>query len=539
MKRAIKTVLNNLLFLFVVVCLLNLLILYFLRSDERTPLREAASSQAPGQAATLSGFFDGSFQKRWEAWFSENFPGHADAVRLHNQIEYSVFCDGVGGWLQGKDGYLFSSGTEYADGPFALVGQQSDYDEYAQKVFALQTNLEKLGKDFVYLLTPTKAEIYPDKLPWNERLIAGRYASGGRTLRDAMTDAFERFGVHYYDMTPDIRRMRESDPEFDVFTTTGHHWTLTAVAHEINALFEAIRPMTPHMTYPKIAVNGLFERLFEVDEDIIRSFNVSNRKLTRPYQMPEIAYERQTGESVYLFGTSMSLEIANALFTSASQRAFDRLVYAHYFTTTTTYDENGVNARSFNRDTKPEEENVMQHIKESDLVIMESQALSELPDTHVRFLDYVNGNIDKIDRYNLKDNLVRYTQDLSGAQLEGFYDLESWGRWTCGRTCSFTLNGRAMKEIAGDARIRMRLKSYEVDQDVGVVFNGERLATLRVTPEIASYAVTAPQALIEEDENVIQLTIDGHVYTPKELGLMDEARYYGLGVESLTVEAGD
>lgn len=540
MKKAIKTGMENLLFLFVVANMVCLFVFYFLRSDEKTPLKNPVPSESPKQLATLDGFFDGSFQKEWESWFNENFPGHSDAVRLHNQIEYSVFCDGVDGWLQGKDGYLFSGGSStYTDGSLAFIGRQSDYDEYAQKVFALQSNLAELGKEFVYLLTPIKAEIYFDRLPWNERLIADRYASRGTTMRDALIDAFDRFGVHYYDLTPDLRQMKEDNPDFDVFASTGHHWTLTAAASEMTTLFQALSRMTPPRLIPKLSVTGLSDQVFETDKDIINKFNVDHIKTIHPYQKPVIAYEKQSDADVCLFGTSMSIEIVNALFTSASQRAFKRLVYFHYFTTTYFYDENGASSKSFNSDAKPEDENVLQYIKDSDLVLMESQALTGIPGTHVKFLDYVNENIDKIEHYNPGDNLILYTSDLSGAKLEGFHNLENWGRWTSGQTCSFHLNGNALKEISGDAVIRTSLKSYEVDQDVGVIFNGERLCTLHVTPDFAGYAVPIPESLIQENENVIQLTIDGHVYTPKELNRSGDVRYFGLGIESLTVEAGD
>ena len=42
---------------------------------------------------------------------------------------------------------------------------QETFDAYAEKVAGLQTALEEQGKDFVFILTPYKTEVYSDKRP--------------------------------------------------------------------------------------------------------------------------------------------------------------------------------------------------------------------------------------------------------------------------------------------------------------------------------------------------------------------------------------
>lgn len=338
-----------------------------------------------------SGLMDGSLQKEWDAWFAEHFFGRSTAVSAHNQINYSIFGDASGKWICGKERWLFSMGQveNYLQMEGEIPGE-AEYDAYAKKVARMQAALAEAGKDFAYILTPNKVEIYPEKLPWYARAILGREVVEGEGSHARLVEAFNRNGVHYYDTTKDIVQMK-SEAGFDVFARTGHHWTFTACAKEMNSIFQGISPVTPNISYPQVNVVGITDELCTYDQDILNAQKVwfgHNRDIA--YQSPLIAYPEISDTDVYWFGTSYGALFTIALYQGNEARAFNRLTFQQYFTGRYIFDGEGISAEEFTQEDTPEDIGVMENIGKSDLVIMEQQADSGIYPTHVKFVDYVN-----------------------------------------------------------------------------------------------------------------------------------------------------
>lgn len=507
---------------------------FLLRFSNETILNGTTLSAYP-QTISLNNIWNGSFQKSWEQWFNDNFYGHAVAVKCHNQIEYSVFRDGVMS-LHGEDGYLIGGAYPYAAGARALSNTLDEYDAYAIKLLELQTKLAENGKDFIYLVSPLKAEVYPEKLPWSYKILADRYADKGVTNHSALVNALERYHVNYYDMTNDMLRMKES-ADFDVFSSTGHHWTLTAVASEMKTFFQNIQGMTPHTRYPAVNISEITNELFPTDRDLLDLENVFWGRSSDSYQSPAIQYPEQSDSCVYLFGTSMGVEVATALYQDVQNRAFDSLIYSHYFTLLYTYDENGYDVKVFNPDDAMVNIGVMQHVKNSDLIVMESQGASGILGTHTKFLDYVNENLDKL-YYRPGDNIVYYSDDSTGVALEGFYDYAEGNefRWTNINTGTVHMYGNELRTVSGDINLHINMMSYGVNRNVNVLFNGQFLDTLQVIPAPSDYAIVIPENMIQSDENTITLQMEGEILSPKDLGESEDPRYFGIGIYLLSLE---
>lgn len=490
---------------------------------------------------SLGSTMDGTYQGAWGNWLNDNFLGRTFAVKCHNQLQYSLFRDGNGQWEVGKDFTIFEGSAQNPYGGVyyqAMEGNKDGFleeiDTYAQSVAQLQEKLAALGKDFVYLITPMKHEVYMDMLPWNERRIAERYDLGH--LRKSLSQAFEKYGVHYYDMTDDMIAMRETAP-YEVYAKTGYHWTLTAAANEMNTLFENIKFMTPHISYPQFEIAGMKDQLYPTDRDLLVHQNIFSGIESDSYQMPIIQVLKRSSSPVFYFGTSMGIEIFDALEENGNA-AFDDFIYYHYFTWV--YEQctkSGIQTRQpFFETDLPSALKVMEHIQSSDLIIMEQYA-GLLIDTHKKFLSYVLSNLDYL-YYNLGDNAMTYTEDMVGIKLDGAYGLEPWGRWTRDE-CSVTVFGDEMENASEDIDLRLTMKSYYTDQDVEISVNGTRLTSLRVTSETDEYTITIPAGLIRPGENTIEFSITGMIYSPKSVGESDDVRYLGLGIESLVLEVSE
>ena len=521
------------------VCIMAMLLLllaaYVFRANQKISLHNVKTASLP--AFSVKGVLDGSYQDGWMKWFNDNYWGRAVTVKLHNQIQYSVFRDGNGDWLLGKDGMIYSgdNALKYSAGGIVESQDQSVFDDYAKQVAYFQSELSKYNKDFVYLLTPWKVEIYPEMISWRHRLLASNYVGYGETNRDKIIKAFEKYGVHFYDMTNDILRLRDT-ADYEVFSKTGHHWTLTAVANEMSPLFDRIQAFAPHISFPSVTVTGVKDELYETDMDVYDNENVFFGKLSEEYISPSISYSDMSPNKVYIYGTSMCAQILDALAQDEKYRAFDEVTFQERFVRSRIVNDGGRTETYYRNTDPPSVADTMAHIRDSDLIIMESGALTGTDEkAHLKFLEYVNKNIGKLN-YNLGDDLLKYTVDSAGASWINFYGLEPWGRWSKGDS-TVVLHGNALKDASSDIEVFMTLRSYHAERLVDVLVNGCVVAALQAEQEPLNYAFDIPASLIQEGENSIELSLHGELYSPYEVGESQDKRYLGLGITSMALEA--
>ena len=424
---------------------------------------------------------DGTYQSYFSKWISDNFYKHTEIVKCHNQIEYGVFQDGVGDWIQGEDDYLFSKSQTYTytGGDYTNINTYEQYLEYASSIAEMQKLLQKDGKDFIFLITPIKAEIYPEYIPWYERNILKRYGKGENSTRKMLIRALEERGVNYYDVTQDLIEMRKNE-EFDVYSKTGQHWTLTAAATEMNIIMEQFEKFSMFTNYPRVNVVDIKEELFSIDKDILDLQNVIYPNVADKYTSPLLKMIC-SNDSAFLFGTSFGWEIAGSFYVNEKVRAWDELVYQEYFVNLTEYGEEGKSTQSYSSNNTPDDLSIMRHINNSNVVIMEQQAQLGIMETHKKFIDYVNEQL-KTGYYTMSGDLLRNKTEYSQFDLVNFYDLEGWGRWTQGNDCSVSVY-EDIADIESPLYLKMQLGSFAYDQVVDIYLNGECIYTINVSPE--------------------------------------------------------
>ena len=479
---------------------------------------------------------DGTYQSSFSRWLSDNFYKHTEIVKCHNQIEYGIFQDGVGDWIQGKDDYLFSKSQTYtyAGGDRANANSYEQYLEYASTIAEVQALLQEDGKDFIFLITPIKAEIYPEYIPWYEKMILKRYGSGENSTRKMLIRALEERGVNYYDVTQDLVEMRKNK-EFDVYSKTGQHWTLTAAATEMKAIMEQFEKLSAFTEYPRVNIVDIKEELFGIDKDILDLQNVIYPNVADKYTSPLLEMIR-SNDSAFLFGTSFGWEIAGSFYVNEKVRAWDELVYQEYFVNLTEYGEEGDFTQSYSSNNTPDDLGVMKHINNSNVIIMEQQAQLGIMETHKKFIDYVNEQL-KTGYYTMSGDLLRNKTAYSQFDLVNFYDLEDWGRWTKGNDCTVSLYDDIV-DIESPLFLKMRVGSFAYDQMVDVYLNGKCIDTINVSQEKQDYLLELPHELIEHSENKIKFVLSEETTSPAQWLYTNDDRNLGLGFEELTIVAG-
>lgn len=125
-------------------------------------------------AASFPKFFDpqtGSFRKQsyseFESWLNDNIGFRESSMAFKANIDYGFFRASPSEKVMiGEDGYLFytqENNLEIAIGKYPL--NEEMLQAITQQQIKIQHNLEKMGIQYILIFTPSKASIYPEKLP--------------------------------------------------------------------------------------------------------------------------------------------------------------------------------------------------------------------------------------------------------------------------------------------------------------------------------------------------------------------------------------
>ena len=167
---------------------------------------------------TLEAWFDGTYQENRNKYINEQFGFRNTAVRLHNQIAFSLFRKAkANGVIIGKEDYLYE--IKYIN---AFRGaeeiNQSELDSNLFMLKAIQSKLKERGIEFVVVMNPGKASFYsefiPDEFPMvSDRSYYSEYQKG-----------LVAQGIQHIDFGKWFREMKGKTPA-PLFPKTGIHWS--------------------------------------------------------------------------------------------------------------------------------------------------------------------------------------------------------------------------------------------------------------------------------------------------------------------------
>ena len=167
---------------------------------------------------TLEAWFDGTYQENRNKYINEQFGFRNTAVRLHNQIAFSLFRKAkANGVIIGKEDYLYE--IKYIN---AFRGaeeiNQSELDSNLFMLKAIQSKLKEKGVELIVVMNPGKASFYsefiPDEFPMvSERSYYSEYQKG-----------LEAQGIQHIDFGKWFREMKGKTPA-PLFPKTGIHWS--------------------------------------------------------------------------------------------------------------------------------------------------------------------------------------------------------------------------------------------------------------------------------------------------------------------------
>ena len=167
---------------------------------------------------TLEAWFDGTYQENRNKYINEQFGFRNTAVRLHNQIAFSLFGKAkANGVIIGKEDYLYE--IKYIN---AYRGaeeiNQSELDSNLFMLKAIQSKLKEKGVELIVVMNPGKASFYSEYIPDEFPIVSNR------SYYSEYQIGLESQGIQHIDFGKWFREMKGKTPA-PLFPKTGIHWS--------------------------------------------------------------------------------------------------------------------------------------------------------------------------------------------------------------------------------------------------------------------------------------------------------------------------
>ena len=190
-----------------------------------------------------NGVLHGSYQADYARMIGTRMPLYPSAVRLRNQIQYSLFgASGTPAVAVGPGPNLFevAYADEYCSRNVAAWHETALH--WAGQIREMQDIEERRGHAFLYVLTPSKVAHYPDVLPTGYSCPAS--ARDRSEFIPAWVAALRAAGVHVADTTAVMFAADKAYP-FRMYPAGGSHWNGVGAALSEQAVMRELDRVAP------------------------------------------------------------------------------------------------------------------------------------------------------------------------------------------------------------------------------------------------------------------------------------------------------
>ena len=272
-------------------------------------------------------WFDGSFAKDAEQWMLRRFGLRGFAIRLANQIGYSVFGhlpESRGTAIfQGKEGWLFESYyRSFYEKPTKADGEQ--IAKMARDLAVIQNYLLEKGTELVVVIAPSKLEVYSEYLPDGIEKTASRLSA-----RDQVLEALRTEGVNHVDGRSLFLSWKKEPETPLLFPEYGIHWNAYGAQRILDEIWKTIgspAPLPQVVGYKKVFPFG-------TDTDLLLLLNLPFYQGLPPRVPYPVLSDFPTPErplSVLLVGDSFSHQLVDAI---GRTGCFSKARHLYYFRT--------------------------------------------------------------------------------------------------------------------------------------------------------------------------------------------------------------
>jgi hypothetical protein len=245
-------------------------------------------AELPRPAFSWASLWSTEYQPKLEAFATQKLGFRKWLLRPHNQLAFSLFREPRNQIVLGKQGMLFEKAPLLAalgrDKPLSAAVVQTS----VQRLRTLQDTLAVRGKLLLFVITPSKATLYPENWPDSCRSQWNQLTNYER-LRQPMQAA----GLNLLDLGAVFRTWKVTSPH-PLFPQGGIHWSgygLTRAADTLRHYFNA----HSRFQLPKARQTGLVVGAAPrySDDDLLELMNL----YIDPSPAPPLAYPELTFEA--------------------------------------------------------------------------------------------------------------------------------------------------------------------------------------------------------------------------------------------------
>ena len=327
-------------------------------------------------------WWSGAFQHYVESWYRENFGFRRPALRLYNQVLFDVFRASSmydSSIVIGKHNELYEwSYVRDACGLHSSM-TQLEADQLAANLKAVQLQFEQAGKDFIVLITPSKAVTIPENIP--DRLCPNGLPSDTNYFR--VVPLLEKKSIRLIDGQA-ITLAQTGLSSVPLFPLGGTHWGDLADYKVTDALVAEINRSRFGHTLPllKIRTQRVDTEPRGNETDLLELLNLARPNYTSAYLHIDLepTPASRSAESLTFVGGSFTRGVVAFL---VSARAADVSLFYYYILSKEVWPRAGVRVEypvGANRDFGAD-------FLSSDVVVLEMN-VATIGGNHVRsFLD--------------------------------------------------------------------------------------------------------------------------------------------------------
>jgi alginate O-acetyltransferase complex protein AlgJ len=236
---------------------------------------------------SVASFLRGEDQTALSLRLGATLPIYAPAIRVRNQIQYSLFgIPNAPSVAFGREKWLYEWPyiTEYC----ARNGETNAkrLADWAEKIRDIQDYATSHEKAFVYLITPSKAAIYPEDLPQSHPC-----PSVLRGTTDKLTSyrhVLDEWHIRYVDGAG-LMAAERGRHEIELFPRGGIHWNALGASLAATELVSLVKAQTLRLDLDSINTAWTESRSPEgSDRDLVNMLNLY--WFDTDYPVPKIAH---------------------------------------------------------------------------------------------------------------------------------------------------------------------------------------------------------------------------------------------------------
>ncbi|MFD1870920.1 alginate O-acetyltransferase AlgX-related protein [Hymenobacter bucti] len=252
------------------------------------PTRAAFEVKLPRPAFSWRQWYRGELQPAWEDYATQKLGLREWLVEPYNQLQYSVLQQSTNTQVvRGKHGMLFEVGPlQSALGRIApATGAQ--VAAQVQRLRAVQDTLARRGKLLVFVIAPSKPELYPENLPDSCQRLPRR-----PTAYERYRQPMQAAGINVLDLAAVFRAWKRSSP-YPLFPSGGTHWSGYGFVRAADTLMQYLEARGK-LRLPRVRQTGLVVGAAPrySDNDLTRLLNLLHDPApTPPLAYPEVAFD--------------------------------------------------------------------------------------------------------------------------------------------------------------------------------------------------------------------------------------------------------